>query len=92
MSDSLLLEITIWDAEARRIFEIDRNLHLALRALGIRGVTRSISEPPLLARENLLDRVPVLEVEGRYWSLKPGKTISVSECKQLLQKITMNRY
>ena len=79
--------ITIWDNDIVRIRDIDRNLNLAMRELGIRRVIRVISEPPLLARENLLNRLPVLEIAGRYWSLKPGRTISQESCKGLLQMI-----
>ena len=82
-----MVRITIWDTNAERIAEIDRNLHLAMQELGIKGATRSISEPPLLARESLLDRVPVLEIAGRHWSLTPNTTITQKLCRELLRML-----
>jgi hypothetical protein len=87
MEKESFLSITIWDNNATRIAKIDHNLHLALSELKLKSTVNSISEPPALARENLLDRVPVLEIAGKYWSLTPNKTISQSDCKKLLQKI-----
>lgn len=81
-----MLRITIWDNDALRIAEIDRNLQSALSELRIEGLILSNSEPTLLARENLLDRVPVLEIGGNYWSKKTGKAFSKAECHSLLSK------
>ena len=81
-----MLKITIWDTDARRIAEIDRNLQAALFELKIQALVLSNSEPPLLARENLLGRIPVLEIAGNYWSKTPGKAFSRQECAALLLK------
>jgi hypothetical protein len=78
--------ITIWDDDGQRIATIDRNLHLALAELGMKAVVLSISEPPLLSRERLLGRTPMLEIGGRYWSLRPGETISTEDCRKLLAR------
>ena len=48
---SFPLSIVIWDYDPERIAEIDRNLHLALRELNLRGTVSSLSEPPLMSRE-----------------------------------------
>lgn len=90
-SGETLLKITIWDNDVDRMAAIDQNLYLAMKELNLRGTVDRISEPPLLARENLLNRVPVLEIEDRYWSLKPGRTISQSECRQLLAQLFGSR-
>ena len=73
---SFPLSIVIWDYDPERIAEIDRNLHLALRELNLRGTVSSLSEPPLMSREGLVGREPVLEIGDAYWSLRPGETIS----------------
>jgi hypothetical protein len=84
-----MLEITIWDNDTLRIAEIDRNLHSALTELKVKGLILSNSEPPLLARENLLDRLPVLEIAGNYWSKKNGKVFSKTDCLSLLSKFKL---
>ena len=38
---SFPLSIVIWDYDPERIAEIDRNLHLALRELNLRGTVSS---------------------------------------------------
>lgn len=87
MEKKSFLSITIWDNNVTRIADIDHNIHLALRELKLKADVNSISEPPALARENLLNRVPVLEIAGKYWSLTPNKTISQSDCEKLLHKV-----
>jgi len=87
MGKTPFLSITIWDNNAARMAEIDHNIHLVLRELKLKGIVNSISEPPLLARENLLNRVPVLEIEEKYWSLKANTVIGQTEIKNLLIKI-----
>ena len=42
---SFPLSIVIWDYDPERIAEIDRNLHLALRELNLRGTVSSRSCP-----------------------------------------------
>jgi hypothetical protein len=82
--------ITIWDTDAARAAEIDRNLHTALSGLGMDALVLLNSEPPLLARENLLKRIPVLEIAGKYWSKTPGKAFSVQDCVALLAKLRVD--
>ena len=81
------MDIVIWDIDARRIEVIDRNLRLAMKQLGMRGRVTSMSEPPLLGRMGLLDRVPVLEIDGCYWSLKNNSIMSQEQCLTLLSRL-----
>ena len=81
----------IWDYDPERIAEIDRNLHLALRELNLRGTVSSLSEPPLMSREGLVGREPVLEIGDAYWSLRPGETISKEACLKLLSRIVQEK-
>ena len=85
------LSIVMWDYDPERIAEIDRNLHLALRELNLRGTVSSLSEPPLMSREGLVGREPVLEIGDAYWSLRPGETISKEACLKLLSRIVQEK-
>ena len=80
----MIIEISIWDNDGERIRQIECNLFRALRSLGLKGTVKIISEPPLLSRENLLQRVPVLEIQDKYWSLKPQTVITEEQCRALL--------
>ena len=79
---SFPLSIVIWDYDPERIAEIDRNLHLALRELNLRGT---------MSREGLVGREPVLEIGDAYWSLRPGETISKEACLKLLSRIVQEK-
>lgn len=72
---SFPLSIVIWDYDPERIAEIDRNLHLALRELNLRGTVSSLSEPPLMSlRRAGLAGNPSLKSEmpiGPYGREKP---------------------
>ena len=81
------LKIVIWDTDPNRIAQIDHNLHLSFKELGLKGIITCNSEPPSLVRAGLFGRVPVLELEGKYWSGAPGKVFSVSACINLLKKV-----
>lgn len=80
------LEVVIWDLDAKRIHEIDCNLHNAAGSLGMKAKISSMSEPPLVARMGLSGRVPVLEIKGDYWSLPDGVEISEKNCTTLLRR------
>ncbi len=81
------MEISIWDIKPERIAEINKNLRAALYEAGMKANIMIMSEPPLVARMNLTEKVPLLEIDGMYWSLKPGETISQSACLALLNHI-----
>jgi len=51
----------------------------------------SLSEPPLMSREGLVGREPVLEIGDAYWSLRPGETISKEACLKLLSRIVQEK-
>jgi hypothetical protein len=81
-----VLKIVIWDNDPRRIAEIDRNLQTAAAELGLKVLILSNAEPPSIARENLLDRLPALEIAGSHWSRRPGHAFSRQDCVSLLSK------
>jgi len=78
-------KITIWDVNANRIAEISENLLRAMQSVGSRYDLEIMSEPPLISRMGLLDRLPSFEVDGMYWTLKPGETVTQKEAEQLIR-------
>ena len=85
------MDIVIWDLDAQRIARIDRNLHRAFQQLSLPGLVTSMSEPPLLARIGFLGKVPLLEIEGCYWSLRPDEEVSLEQCVNLLRRLNTLR-
>lgn len=81
----MCLEIVIWDIYPERIVQIDRNLHISLRNLGIKGIVTSNSEPPSLVRAGIYHRVPALEIDGNFWMCSDS-TPDIEACTQLLKK------
>ncbi len=82
------MEITIWDLDPNRIADINKNLRMALKDVGIRASIVIMSEPPLISRMNLTHRVPLLEIDGNYWSLPPGEPITRHACIRLLKQLS----
>lgn len=81
-----ILRITIWDHDARRIAALDCLICRCAKELGLKIAVNSVSEPPALARERLMARVPALEIEGQFWSLKAGGTPGADELAALLKR------
>lgn len=79
------LKIVIWDIYPERIAQIDKNLHLSFKNLGIKGIVTCNSEPPSLMRAGIFHRVPALEIAGKFWTCS-SSTPSVEACTKLLQK------
>ena len=84
MSAREIMRLTLYDVEAGRLMQCEKNLQQALREMGLQAAVTCISEPPFLAREQLLDRVPVVEYQDKRWSLTPGKIPGVEQLKTLL--------
>lgn len=84
------VKITIWDLEAKRIARIEKKLYEAMRECGVKGTVASQSEPPLLSRMNLTNRVPALEVDGLFWTQDPGKEFDKAACLELVRIILEN--
>ena len=78
-------KITIWDVNAKRIAEISENLLRAMQSVGSRYDLEIMSEPPLVSRMGLLNRVPTFEVNGMYWTLRPGETVTQEEAEQFIR-------
>ena len=78
------MHFIIYDSDAQRLIQIERNLHQALKLSGLKGNIMCICEPPFLARENLLGKVPVVEINGKRWSLTTGKILTRQDLIKLL--------
>lgn len=78
------MDITLWDRDATRIADIEKNLRSAMKKLSMSGHVTIMSEPPLLNRMGVINRVPLLEINGMYWSLRADETIPESDILDLL--------
>lgn len=81
-----MLTITIIDHDLDRINTCEASIRGALRQLQIQASVTQVSEPPFLARLNMWDRLPVLEIQGNYWSRPGNKPFTVDEIITLLKK------
>ena len=82
------MDITLWDRDATRIADIEKNLRSAMKKLSMQGHIAIMSEPPLLNRMGLINRVPLLEINGMYWSLHVEETIPEADIIDLLTALT----
>lgn len=79
------LTIVILDHDIDRIQACEDAVQGAIRELGLKAVVTQISEPPYLARQNVWERLPVLEINGLIWSRKSGQAFSKREVVDLLR-------
>lgn len=84
------MNIIIWDNKPSRALGIESNLCLALQKHNLHAHITIQSEPPLIARTGIGERLPVLEIAGNFWSLMPGQCFSVEDCERLLQLLAQN--
>jgi hypothetical protein len=87
--DREIKRFRILDHDADRIILLEKTLQSALTALGMRGGITCISDSLHIAREGVLARVPVIEIEGSYWSLRSGRVPEMKDLIELVKK-TMN--
>lgn len=87
----MVIEISVYDNDIPRARAIENNLYKAMTSLGLKGTVKIISEPPLLSRENLLNKVPVLEILENYWCLKPQCEITEQQCSELLSHLFIGK-
>ncbi len=84
-------EIIVWDIDTARIMKIHANLTEALNKYGARALITCNSEPPLLSRMQILNKVPLIEIDGLYWSLKADSEPSAEKLLALLQHIDFDK-
>lgn len=80
-------QIILWESEGETIRTCQLAVHEALKELGLKAIVTVNSEPPLIGRMQLWGRLPVLEIRGLYWSLRPGCAFRAKDLKPLFSKI-----
>lgn len=83
-------EIIIWETKAETIRACEYAVLQALKELGLKGTIVVNSEPPLISRNQLWERLPVLEIRGQHWSLRPSKSFTKEQLVTLFRKIFRN--
>lgn len=81
------IEIILWEWDTKIIRACENALHEALKKIGLKAVITINSEPPLISRNQLWDRLPVIEIHGLYFSLHPGRAFTVEELLRLFKVI-----
>jgi len=84
-------QIILWESKGETIRACELAVHEALKELGLKAVVIVNSEPPLIGRNQLWGRLPVLEIRGLYWSLRPGCAFRVEDLKPLFTRIFVDR-
>jgi len=79
--------IIIWDDKSERARESEIAVSQALRELGLRISITVHSEAPLISRNQLWNRLPVLEIKGAHWSLQPGQAFTRQQLVKLFKKL-----
>ena len=83
-------EIIIWEVNVETARACESAAYQALKELGLKGTVIINSEPPLISRNKLWERLPVLEIRGQHWSLKPGRAFSKEQLTGLFRRIFIN--
>ncbi len=83
----LMEEILIWESNVERIRACETAVYQALKELGLKARVIVNSEPPLISRNQLWERLPVLEIQGLRWSLRPGHAFTAEQLTRLFGKI-----
>lgn len=83
-------EVIIWASGSELIHDCECAVCEALKELGIKAVVLINAEPPLIARNQLWDRLPVVEVRGRRWSLRPGEPFTKEQLVGLFSRVLVS--
>jgi hypothetical protein len=81
-----MLTITVLDTELNRMRACEQAVKQALKQTGMKAVVTVNAEPPYLARLNVWDRLPALEINGKVWNKKAGDVFTAEDVVRLLQK------
>lgn len=80
-------QIILWESDAEIIKNCTLSIYKTLKILGLKAVMVVNSEPPLIGRERLWGRLPVIEIRGLHWSLRPGCAFTVEDLRPLFSTI-----
>lgn len=84
-------EILLWECNIERIHAIETAVYQALREIGYKARLTINCETPLLSRHQLWDRLPVLEIRGQRWSLRPGMAFTTEQLTRLFTMIFIDQ-
>jgi hypothetical protein len=79
-------EIIIWASDVETIHACETAACEALKQVGVRATILINSEPPLIARNQLFERLPVVEIRGMRWSLRPGQPFTTEQLVGLFRR------
>ena len=79
--------IVIWESRGEIIRACERSVFQAAKELNLKITVSINSEPPSIARNQLCARLPVLEIDDLFWSLRPGCAFEVCDLKRLFSKL-----
>jgi hypothetical protein len=81
-----MITIAILDCQLDRMQACEQAVQQAVRELGLQAAVTQVSEPPYLARLNVWERLPALEINGLIWSRDSSQAFTTSEVRRLLLK------
>lgn len=76
-------QIILWESNIEIIRASKLAVYKALKELKIKAILIINSEPPLIGRNQLWDRLPVIEIRGLNWTLTPGRAFKVEDLRVL---------
>lgn len=86
-SPVLMEEIIIWESRVETLCACEIAVSQALKELGLKAKIIVNAEPPLISRNQLWERLPVLELRGLRWSLHPGRPFTKEQLLRLFQQV-----
>ena len=84
-------EIILWESDGETIRACQLAVYQALKELSLKARVTINSEPPLISRNQLWERLPVLEIRGLRWSLRPGQPFTAEQLTRLFAKIFLEQ-
>lgn len=80
--------IILWDDNAERLHKMEASLQKALQKIKIQARIQINAEPPLLSRNHLIGKTPVIQINnGDYWYIMYGEIITEQQFFVLLNKL-----
>ena len=80
-------QIIIWESRVEVIQACQAAAAQALKELGLKATITVNAEPPMISRNQLWDRLPVIEIRGLHWSLHQGKPFTKDQLVKLFRKV-----
>jgi hypothetical protein len=84
-------EIILWESNGEVIRACEVAIYQALKALNLKAHVTINSEPPLISRNQLWERLPVIEIQGLRWSLRPGQPFTTDQLTRLFTKVFLEQ-